>query len=38
MRKCEKIIFNTVDNKNKHQVFQKFLEEERKLKQKGTKK
>ncbi len=37
MRKCEKIIMNTIDKKNKHEVFKAFLEEERKLKQKGAK-
>jgi len=37
MRKCDKIIFDTVDPKNKHVVCQRFLEEERMLKQKGKK-
>jgi hypothetical protein len=37
MRKCEKIIFNTIDKKNKHAACQAFLAEERALKQKGNK-
>lgn len=37
MRKCDKIVFDTVDPKNKHAVYQRYLEEERLLKQKGKK-
>lgn len=37
MRKCDKIVFNTVDLKNKHAVCKAFLAEERALKQKGSK-
>lgn len=37
MRKCEKILFNSVDNDVKHEVCQAFLEEERKLQMKNKK-
>jgi len=37
MRKCEKILFNTVDKRTKHQVCQAFMDEERKLQMKNKK-
>ena len=37
MRKCEKILFNTLDKQTKHKVCQAFLEEERKLQVKNKK-
>lgn len=37
MRKSEKIIFNTVDEKQKHKVCQAFMEEERQLQMKNKK-
>jgi len=35
MRKCEKIIFNTLNKERRHEVCQAFLEEEIKLKKKN---
>lgn len=37
MRKCEKIIFNTLNKERRHEVCQAFLEEERKLQIKNRK-
>ena len=37
MRKCEKILFNTIEKRRRHQVCQAFLEEERKLQMKNKK-
>ncbi len=38
MRKCEKILFNSMDKKRRHQACRAFLEEERKLQIKNKKK
>jgi len=37
MRKCEKILFNTLDKRTRHVVCKAFLEEERKLQTKNKK-
>lgn len=37
MRKCEKILFNSLDKQTRHIVCQAFLEEERKLQAKNKK-
>lgn len=37
MRKCDKIVFDTVDKKAKHQVYQSFMAEEIKQKAKAKK-
>ena len=36
MRKCEKILFNTLDRKNKHQVCKVFIGKETKSKEKSN--
>ena len=37
MRKCEKILFDTLDKRTRHAVCKAFLEEERKLQMKNKK-